>query len=71
MKKRHPQNARGSIKKTSDEKRGTSKTQEAQLKRPLMRTRQPQNVRGLTDTSNKKMGTSNEGRGLLKLSLLT
>jgi hypothetical protein len=37
MKKRQPQNARGTKQKTSDEKRGNPKMQEVQNKRPLMK----------------------------------
>jgi hypothetical protein len=37
MKKRQPQNPRGSKQKTSDEKRGNPKMQGAQNKRPLIK----------------------------------
>jgi hypothetical protein len=37
MKKRQPQNTRGSKQKTSDEKRGNPKMQGAQNKRPPMK----------------------------------
>jgi hypothetical protein len=40
------------------------------VKRPPMKTGQPQNIRGLINTSDKKMRASNEGRGLPKLALL-
>jgi hypothetical protein len=47
MKKRQPQNARGSREKTSDEKRGNPKTQGAQNKRPPIKNEATPKCKGL------------------------
>jgi hypothetical protein len=54
MKKRHPKNIKRLTQKTSDEKRGTPKTQRGSLKRPLKKNHL-ENAKGLTQkTSDEK-----------------
>jgi hypothetical protein len=48
MKKRQPQNIRGSKRKTSDEKRGNPKMQGAQKGRPLLKIMAPQKCKGIS-----------------------
>jgi hypothetical protein len=46
MKKEAPENAKGLTQETSDEKRGTLKTQRGSRKKPLMKKEAPQKRKG-------------------------